>query len=79
MARTFLDKHYYQQINSAQTKLQFVTENFNGGFVMPAALLVGEEKNIAFSHVSAIEQKTELQLQSNFEALSASMHIINVA
>ena len=52
MARTFLDKHYDQRINSAQTKIYFIAESFNGGFFMPAALLVGEEKDIIFGPYS---------------------------
>ena len=31
-ARTILDNHYDQRINSAQTKLQFVFEKYNDGF-----------------------------------------------
>jgi hypothetical protein len=31
-ARTILDHHYDQQIDSAQTKLQFVVEKYNDGF-----------------------------------------------
>ena len=79
MARTFLDKHYNQRINSAQTKMQFVTESYNEGFVMPAALLVGAEKDIVFGPLPANEQKTEPQLQRKFEVMSKGMRDINIA
>ena len=36
-ARTILDHHYNQQINSAQTKMQFVTEKYNDDFDVPDA------------------------------------------
>jgi hypothetical protein len=79
MARTFLDKHYDQRINSAQTKMQFVTDSYNEGFVMPAALLVGAEKDIVFGRLQTNEHKTELQLQRKWEALSRFMRDINIA
>jgi hypothetical protein len=70
MAKTFLDKHYDQRINSAQTKMQFVTDSYKEGFVMPAALLVGAEKDIVFGWLQTNEHKTELQLQRKWEVLS---------
>ena len=79
MARNFLDKHYDQRINSAQTRMQFVTESYNEGFVMPVALLVGAESDIVFGPLPANEQKSELQLQRKFEVMCKGMRDINIA
>ena len=47
-ARTILDHHYDQRINSAQTKLQFVTEKYNNGFDVPAKFVDGSANDIHF-------------------------------
>lgn len=78
-ARTLLDYHYDQRINSAQTKQQFVTEKYNDGFDMPSSLMVGAESDIRFEALPPNERKSDAQLQRKFEVMSASMRAINIA
>ena len=47
-ARTILDHHYDQRINSAQTKMQFVVEKYNDGFEVLAKFVDGAANDIHF-------------------------------
>ena len=58
-ARTILDHHYDQRINSAQTKLQFVVEKYNDGFDVLAKYVNGAANDIHFDPLPSIEHKTE--------------------
>ena len=57
-ARTILDHHYDQRINSAQTKLQFVTEKYNHGCGVQAKYVDGSAHDNHFGPLHPSEYKT---------------------
>ena len=78
-ARTILDHHYDQRINSAQTKMQFVVEKFNDGFDVPAKFVDGVANDLHFDPLPPKEHKTEAQLQRKWESMSKNMRDILIS
>ena len=50
-ARTILDHHYDQRINSAQTKMKFVVEKYNDRFDVLAKFIDGAANDIHFDEI----------------------------
>ena len=78
-ARTILDHHYDQRINSAQTKLQFFSEKYNQGCDVPAKFVDGAANDIHFEPLRPTEYKTEAQLQRKWEAMSKILRDILIS
>ncbi len=78
-ARTILDHHYDQRINSAQTKMQFVTDKYNHGFDVPAKFVDGAANDIHFDPLLSKEHKTEVQLQRKWESMTKSLRDILIS